>query len=36
VDKPALKPLHAPAFVFGQWKMAKVNLDYHIEVEHHY
>lgn len=36
VDKPALKALPAQAFVFGQWKTAKVNLDYHIEVEHHY
>ena len=36
VDKPALKALPAQAFVFGQWKTAKVNLDYHIEVERHY
>jgi transposase len=36
VDKPALQPLPAHAFVLGQWKSAKVNLDYHIEVEGHY
>lgn len=36
VDQSALKPLPAQPFVFGQWKTAKVNLDYHIEVEHHY
>lgn len=36
VDKPALHPLPTQAFVVGQWKRAKVNLDYHIEVEGHY
>jgi transposase len=36
VDQPALKPLPAHPFVFGHWKHAKVNVDYHIEVEHHY
>jgi transposase len=36
VDQPALAPLPAQPFVFGRWKQAKVNLDYHIEVDHHY
>ncbi|MDZ4877971.1 MAG: IS21 family transposase ISPpu7 [Chroococcidiopsis cubana SAG 39.79] len=36
VDKPALKPLPTQQFVFARWKTAKVNLDYHIEVERHY
>lgn len=36
VDKPALKPLPKQPFVFATWKQAKVNLDYHIEVEKHY
>ncbi|WP_225938434.1 IS21 family transposase [Leptothermofonsia sichuanensis] len=36
VDKPALRPLPMQEFVLGQWKRAKVNLDYHIEVEGHY
>lgn len=36
VDQSVLKPLPAQPFVFGQWKSAKVNLDYHIEVEGHY
>jgi len=36
VDQPALQPLPALPFVFGHWKSAKVNVDYHIEVEHHY
>jgi transposase len=36
VDQPALKPLPTQAFVFATWKQAKVNLDYHIEVQRHY
>ena len=36
VDQPALKPLPVLPFVFGHWKSAKVNVDYHIEVEQHY
>lgn len=36
VDQPALGPLPTQPFVFAQSKQAKVNLDYHIEVERHY
>jgi transposase len=36
VDQPALAPLPTQPFVFARWKPAKVNLDYHIEVERHY
>jgi transposase len=36
LDKPALKPLPAPRFTFAQWSQSKVNIDYHIEVDHHY
>ncbi|NET39823.1 MAG: IS21 family transposase [Cyanothece sp. SIO1E1] len=36
VDLPALKPLPQHPFVFANWKQAKVNLDYHLEVERHY
>jgi len=36
VDQPALKPLPTYPFVFGHWKHAKVNVDYHIELEGHY
>jgi len=35
-DQPALKPLPTHPFVLARWKQAKVNLDYHIEVERHY
>ncbi len=36
LDRPALKPLPATRYEFGTWKTARVNLDYHIEVERHY
>lgn len=36
VDKPALKPLPSQPFEFATWKQAKVNLDYHIDVGHHF
>jgi transposase len=36
LDRPALRPLPARPFVYGVWKFAKVNVDYHVEVEHHY
>lgn len=36
LDLPALKPLPAQAYVFAIWKKARVNIDYHIELERHY
>jgi transposase len=36
LERPALKPLPAEPFVFGEWKKARVNIDYHIEIERHY
>lgn len=36
LEKPVLNPLPIHRFVFAQWKTAKVNIDYHIEVDHHY
>jgi transposase len=36
LDQPALKPLPDTRYQFGQWKTARVNLDYHIEVERHF
>jgi len=36
LDKPALKPLPAQRYQYAQWKKARVNIDYHIEVDHHY
>ncbi|MCP4066062.1 MAG: IS21 family transposase, partial [Gammaproteobacteria bacterium] len=36
VDKPALKPLPANCYEYADWSKARVNMDYHIEVEHHH
>jgi transposase len=35
LDRPALRPLPATPFVYGEWKRATVNVDYHVEIEHH-
>lgn len=36
LDRPAMKPLPAQPYEYAEWKKAKVNIDYHIEVDHHY
>jgi len=36
LDKPALKPLPSTPFEYADWKKAKVNIDYHVEVDGHY
>ena len=36
LDRPALRPLPAERFVYGDWKRCRVNIDYHVEVDHHY
>jgi transposase len=36
IDRPALQPLPVQPFVFAEWKKARVNLDYHIELGGHY
>ena len=36
LDAPALQPLPATRFVISRWKSPKVNIDYHIDVDHHY
>jgi transposase len=36
IDRPALRPLPTEAFIYGEWKAARVNIDYHVEIEHHY
>jgi transposase len=35
-DRPALQRLPAERFVHADWLRARVNIDYHIEVDHHY
>ena len=36
LDRPALRPLPPEPYEFATWKVAKVNIDYHIEADHHY
>jgi transposase len=35
LDQPALRPLPAERFEYGEWRTARVNIDYHIEFERH-
>lgn len=36
LDRPAMKPLPAQPYEYAEWKKARVNIDYHIEVDRHY
>jgi transposase len=36
LDKPALKPLPSRPYEYAEWKKARVNIDYHVEVGAHY
>lgn len=36
VDKGELKCLPQQRYIFGKWLIAKVNIDFHVEVERHY
>ncbi len=36
LDEPALKPLPAEPFAYSEWRKARLNIDYHAEVEHHF
>jgi len=36
LDRPALKPLPAQPYEYGEWKKARVSIDYHVEVDRHY
>jgi transposase len=35
-DRPQAKPLPEKAYEYAEWKLATVNIDYHIEVDQHY
>ena len=35
-DRPALQPLPADRFVYADWLQARVNIDYHLDVDHHF
>jgi transposase len=36
LDQPALKPLPVERYQYGEWKTARVNIDYHVEVDRHW
>lgn len=36
LDKPALKPLPKRPYEFAEWKKARINIDYHIEIYQHW
>jgi transposase len=36
LDRPALQPLPTTRYEVGRWKTCRVNIDYHVEVEHNY
>lgn len=36
LDRPAMRPLPAQRYEFATFEAHKVNIDYHIEVDHHY
>jgi transposase len=36
LDQPALRPLPPVPYEFATWRSAKVNIDYHVEVERHW
>ena len=36
VERAALKPLPVAPYEYAEWKKARVNIDYHIEVDGHY
>ncbi len=36
IDRPALKPLPSEPYVFAQWCLRRVGIDYHVEVGDHY
>ena len=36
LERPALRPLPAEPYEFAEWKKARVNIDYHVEVDGHY
>ncbi len=36
LDRPALRPLPAGRYEYAEWKRARVNIDYHVDIEGHY
>ena len=36
LDRPALRPLPPQRYEYAEWRRARVNIDYHIQVRHHF
>jgi len=36
LERPVLKPLPDQPFEYAEWRKARVSIDYHVEVDHHY
>jgi len=36
LDRPALRPLPVAPYEYAAWKLVRVNIDYHVEVDGHY
>src|SRR6202049_5130634 len=36
LDRPALKPLPIEPYVFAEWRVRRVGIDYHVDVESHF
>jgi transposase len=36
LDKPALKALPMTPYVYAEWKLVRVHIDYHVDIEGHY
>jgi hypothetical protein len=36
LDKPALKGLPMTAYIYAEWKLVRVHIDYHVDIEGHY
>jgi transposase len=36
VDRPALKPLPDGAYEYSEWRLPRVGVDYHVEIDAHY
>ncbi|MDX1655918.1 MAG: IS21 family transposase [Candidatus Competibacteraceae bacterium] len=36
LERPALRPLPSQPYQYAEWRRARVNIDYHLEVEGHY
>ncbi len=36
LDRPALNPLPAERYQYGEWKTVRVNIDYHVEFDRHW